>query len=90
MKCKNARKVGSQTTVFLFLFRVPWFQYPIIYDIRARPRKISSPTGSKGEYMAFKFFFKFLWFSGLILKFYFEIDLTLTVKLHNDKLWIKF
>ncbi|NXS21438.1 PHB2 protein, partial [Mystacornis crossleyi] len=29
-------------------FRIPWFQYPIIYDIRARPRKISSPTGSKG------------------------------------------
>ncbi|OWF41234.1 prohibitin-2-like [Mizuhopecten yessoensis] len=28
-------------------FRVPWFQYPIIYDIRARPRKLSSPTGSK-------------------------------------------
>lgn len=28
-------------------FRIPWFQYPIIYDIRARPRRISSPTGSK-------------------------------------------
>lgn len=28
-------------------FRLPWFQYPIIYDIRARPRKISSLTGSK-------------------------------------------
>lgn len=28
-------------------FRVPWLQYPIIYDIRSRPRKISSPTGSK-------------------------------------------
>lgn len=28
-------------------FRVPWFQYPIIYDIRSRPRKVSSPTGSK-------------------------------------------
>lgn len=28
-------------------FRLPWFQYPIIYDIRSRPRKISSPTGSK-------------------------------------------
>jgi len=28
-------------------FRVPWFQYPIIYDIRARPRRIVSPTGSK-------------------------------------------
>ncbi|KAM5140948.1 prohibitin-2 [Mantella aurantiaca] len=27
--------------------RIPWFQYPIIYDIRAKPRKISSPTGSK-------------------------------------------
>jgi len=28
-------------------FRLPWFQYPIIFDIRSRPRKISSPTGSK-------------------------------------------
>lgn len=28
-------------------FRLPWFQYPIVYDVRARPHKISSPTGSK-------------------------------------------
>merc|ERR1712218_333216 len=28
-------------------FKLPWFQYPIIYDIRTKPRKISSPTGSK-------------------------------------------
>jgi len=28
-------------------FRIPWFEYPIIYDIRSRPRKIYSPTGSK-------------------------------------------
>ena len=28
-------------------FRVPWFQYPIVYDIRAKPRLIKSPTGSK-------------------------------------------
>lgn len=28
-------------------FRVPWFQYPIIYDIRSRPRKLTSLTGSK-------------------------------------------
>ncbi|XP_014675434.1 PREDICTED: prohibitin-2-like [Priapulus caudatus] len=28
-------------------FRIPWFQYPIIYDIRSRPRKLTSPTGSK-------------------------------------------
>jgi len=27
--------------------RFPWLQYPIVYDIRSRPRKISSPTGSK-------------------------------------------
>ncbi|XP_072294648.1 prohibitin-2-like [Eucyclogobius newberryi] len=27
--------------------RIPWFQYPIIYDIRAKPRKVSSLTGSK-------------------------------------------
>ncbi|XP_058947421.2 prohibitin-2 [Pocillopora verrucosa] len=27
--------------------RIPWFQYPIIYDIRSKPRKIISPTGSK-------------------------------------------
>ena len=28
-------------------FRVPWLQWPIIYDIRSKPKKISSPTGSK-------------------------------------------
>jgi len=28
-------------------FRIPWFQYPIIYDIRSKPRKLGSPTGSK-------------------------------------------
>ncbi|XP_072024431.1 prohibitin-2-like isoform X1 [Amphiura filiformis] len=28
-------------------FRIPWFNYPIIYDIRSRPRRIGSPTGSK-------------------------------------------
>nr|XP_054768300.1 prohibitin-2-like [Lytechinus pictus] len=27
--------------------RIPWLQWPIIYDIRAKPRRISSPTGSK-------------------------------------------
>jgi len=40
---------GIQTDIFRegLHLRIPWFQYPIIYDIRARPRKISSPTGSK-------------------------------------------
>ncbi|KAK7576566.1 hypothetical protein V9T40_012852 [Parthenolecanium corni] len=40
---------GIQNDVFAegLHFRIPWFQYPIVYDIRSRPRKISSPTGSK-------------------------------------------
>lgn len=29
------------------LDRIPWFQYPIIYDIRARPKLLISPSGSK-------------------------------------------
>ncbi|XP_065842337.1 prohibitin-2-like [Oscarella lobularis] len=28
-------------------FRIPWFQIPIIFDIRSRPRRVTSPTGSK-------------------------------------------
>ena len=31
----------------LSCLRVPWFHYPIIYDIRARPKLLTSPTGSK-------------------------------------------
>ncbi|CAN8028225.1 hypothetical protein HPB47_020272 [Ixodes persulcatus] len=40
---------GIQKDVFAegLHFRIPWIQYPIIFDIRSRPRKISSPTGSK-------------------------------------------
>ncbi len=34
-------------------FRIPYFQYPIIYDIRAKPRLIKSPTGSKGFILKF-------------------------------------
>lgn len=44
-----SRLTGVQNDVYAegMHFRLPWFQYPIIYDIRSRPRKISSPTGSK-------------------------------------------
>jgi prohibitin 2 len=28
-------------------FRLPWFQYPIVYDVRTRPNQYASPTGSK-------------------------------------------
>ena len=44
-----SRLGGIQEDIFSegLHFRLPWFQYPIIYDIRSRPRKITSPTGSK-------------------------------------------
>lgn len=44
-----SRLGGIQSEIFAegLHFRVPWFQYPIIYDIRSRPRKMSSPSGSK-------------------------------------------
>mgnify|MGYP000052723240 CR=1 FL=1 len=29
-------------------FRVPWFDRPIVYDVRTRPHTIKSLTGSKG------------------------------------------
>jgi prohibitin 2 len=29
-------------------FRVPWLQWPIIYDCRTQPQKFGSPTGTKG------------------------------------------
>jgi len=42
-------KPGIQDDIMIegLHLRIPWFQYPIIYDIRSRPRKMSSPTGSK-------------------------------------------
>jgi len=39
--------VGSEIYREGLHLRIPWFQYPIIYDIRARPNQIRSPTGSK-------------------------------------------
>ena len=42
--------VDNPLTVSSFhsiLPRIPWFQYPIIYDIRARPKLLTSPSGSK-------------------------------------------
>ena len=39
--------IGDEVRAEGLHFRMPWFQYPIVYDIRSRPRKITSPTGSK-------------------------------------------
>ena len=30
-------------------FRIPWFEFPIIYDIRAQLKLIKVATGSKGD-----------------------------------------
>jgi len=46
---KFSRIYGVTDTIFPegTHFRIPWFEYPIIYDVRAKPRNISSLTGSK-------------------------------------------
>ena len=45
----NVYRYCINLRIILLMFRIPWLQYPIIYDIRSRPRSISSPTGSKGK-----------------------------------------
>ena len=41
------------TVLSFVVSRLPWFQYPVRYDIRSRPKRISSPTGSKGKHDEF-------------------------------------
>lgn len=31
--------------------KIPWFESPILFDIRAKPRNIASLTGTKGQYI---------------------------------------
>lgn len=31
------------------LLQLPWFETPIVFDIRAKPRSIASLTGTKGS-----------------------------------------
>jgi len=46
---KFSRIYGVTDTIFGegTHFRIPWFETPIIYDVRAKPRNIASLTGSK-------------------------------------------
>jgi len=39
--------VGNQIYTEGLNFRVPWLEWPLIYDIRSRPFKITSPTGTR-------------------------------------------
>lgn len=45
-----SRLGGVQSEVYAegLHFRIPWFQWPIIFDIRAKPHRISSISGTKG------------------------------------------
>ena len=38
--------VRFNSRTFSILYRIPWLEWPLIYDIRARPFKITSPTGT--------------------------------------------
>jgi len=38
--------VGGEIKTEGLNFRIPWLEWPLIYDIRARPFKITSPTGT--------------------------------------------
>jgi prohibitin 2 len=29
---------------------IPWFETPVIYDVRAKPRNVASLTGTKGKF----------------------------------------
>lgn len=30
-------------------FNIPWLEYPVVIDVRAKPRNIQSLTGTKGR-----------------------------------------
>ncbi|MCJ1316367.1 Prohibitin-2, subunit of the prohibitin complex (Phb1p-Phb2p) [Xylographa vitiligo] len=46
---KYTRISGVQTEIFNegTHFKIPWFETPIIYDVRAKPRNVASLTGTK-------------------------------------------
>ena len=48
---KYTRLFGVQNTVYNegTHFVIPWFETPIVYDVRAKPRNVASLTGTKGK-----------------------------------------
>jgi prohibitin 2 len=32
-------------------FMIPWFEWPVMFDVRAKPRNITSLTGTKGAFL---------------------------------------
>ena len=47
------RVVGVKDTVFSegTHLLIPWFEWPIIMDVRTRPRAMKSVTGTRGEFV---------------------------------------
>merc|ERR1712134_110387 len=39
--------VGDSIVAEGLHIKIPWFQWPLIFDIRQRPHTVSSPSGSK-------------------------------------------
>ena len=50
---KYSRVFGVQEEVYNegTHFVIPWFETPIIYDVRAKPRNVASLTGTKGTFL---------------------------------------
>lgn len=48
---KYTRLFGVQNKVYNegTHIMIPWFEKPIIYDVRAKPRNVASLTGTKGK-----------------------------------------
>lgn len=48
---KYTRLFGVQDTVYNegTHIVIPWFETPVIYDVRAKPRNVASLTGTKGK-----------------------------------------
>merc|ERR1712131_34840 len=46
VKFNRLTGVGGEIKTEGLNFRIPWLEWPLIYDIRARPFKITSPTGT--------------------------------------------
>jgi hypothetical protein len=48
---KYTRLFGVQNTVYNegTHFMIPWFETPVVYDVRAKPRNVGSLTGTKGN-----------------------------------------
>ena len=52
---KFNKVTGLQATVYRegYHLRVPWFEIPIIYNVKSQPQNFTSKAGSKGNYELF-------------------------------------